>query len=137
MNNTSMKKALGMLALCSLGLMASGAQADWNRQSHGGHAYQQSRAFSQQIDARQARQMERIHAGKRAGDLTRGEFRELMHQQHTIHAMERRFRADGMIDAREFQRLDRALDVASRSIKTEKNDRQARYAYGHTPYRFN
>jgi uncharacterized membrane protein YebE (DUF533 family) len=59
-----------------------------------------------------------------------------MREQHDIRAMERRFRADGVIDAREFKRLDHALDVASRNIRAEKHDRQARNAY--RPYsRFN
>ena len=130
MKSTLMKQALGLLAASSLALAATGAQADWG---HGerGHAYQQSRMFSQQVNARQARQMERIQAGMRTGALTRGEFRELMHEQHAIRAMERHFRADGIIDAREFRRLDRALDVASRNIRAEKHDRQARYADGH------
>lgn len=35
MNSTLMKKALGVLALGSLGLMASGAQADWKPLGHG------------------------------------------------------------------------------------------------------
>jgi hypothetical protein len=53
-----------------------------------------------------------------------------MQEQHEIRAMEHHFAADGLIDAREFQRLDRALDIASRNIKLEKHDRQDRYAYG-------
>jgi hypothetical protein len=43
--------------------------------------------------------------------------------------MEQHFRADGFIDPREFQRLDRALDIASQNIRAEKHDRQARVAY--------
>jgi uncharacterized membrane protein YebE (DUF533 family) len=76
--------------------------------------------------------MERIQAGMHSGNLTRFEFRELMHEQREIRAMDHYFRADGVIDAREFQRLDRALDIASHNIKQEKHDRQARYAY--TPW---
>ncbi|HWR76037.1 MAG TPA: hypothetical protein VN283_02355 [Thiobacillus sp.] len=134
MKSTLMKKTLGILALGALGLMATGAQAGWDRggygYGHSGHAYQQSQMFSQQIDARQDRQMERIQAGKREGNLRRAEFRELMREQREIHAMERHFRADGVIDAREFKRLDHALDIASRNIQAEKHDdRQARNAY--------
>jgi hypothetical protein len=85
MKSTLMKKTLGILALGTLGLMATGAQADWDRggygQGHGSHAYQQSRMFSQQINERQDRQMERIQAGKHEGNLRRAEFRELMHEQ--------------------------------------------------------
>lgn len=131
MKSTLINTTLGMLAL---GLMASGAQADWDR---GGHAYkpafQQSQAYGQQIDARQDRQAARILAAKRAGRLSRYEFRELMHEQHRIRAMEQHFRADGFINAREFMRIERALDLASRTIKAETHDRQARSAYGRHP----
>ena len=95
------------------------------------HAYQQSQQFSQQVNARQNRQMNRIQAGKRSGRLTRYEYRELMHEQRHIRSMEQNFLADGIIDRREFQRLDRALDRASSSL-SEKHDQQARNYYGNT-----
>lgn len=134
MKNTLMKSAFGILAL---GLMATGAQADWARDGHGQkQAYLQTKAYSQQINARQDRQMDRIQAGMRSGQITRAEFRELMHEQHTIRAMEQHFRADGRISTREFQRLEHVLDVANRNIRAEKHDRQARHAYRHD-YRFN
>ena len=140
MKSKLMKKTLGVLTLSVLGLMASGAQAGWDRdgygQGHRGHAYQQSQKFTQQINARQDRQMERIQAGRHEGNLRRAEFRELMHEQREIRAMERYFSADGMIDAREFRRLDHALDIASRNIKAERrDDQQVRNAYDHR--RFN
>lgn len=129
------KQTLGMLAL---GLATAGAQAGWGHHDydHDHQAAQQSRHFSQEIDARQDRQMARIEAGMRRGDLTRGEYRRLMEEQREIRAMERRFRADGWIDAREFRRLERALDIASNNIRDEKHDRQARSDYGHR-YHFN
>ena len=140
MKNSLMKTALGMLMLGSLGLAATGAQADWGRDGHAyrqdEHAYRQNLAFNRQIDARQARQMERIRAGRHDGSLTRHEFRNLMHEQHEIHAMARHFRADGVIDAREFRRLDHALDRASHDIRVERHDSQARYANNTGP-RFN
>lgn len=135
MKSNLMKKTLGVLALGTLGLMASGAQADWDRGDYGyghhGHAYPQNPGFNQQINVRQDRQMERIQAGMREGSLTRGEYRELMQEQNEIRAMKHYFRADGMIDAHEYQRLDRVLDIADHNIRTEKHDREARYAYGH------
>jgi uncharacterized membrane protein YebE (DUF533 family) len=136
MNSNQMKQTLGILVLGSLGLMATGAQADWNRDGYGqgGHATQQSNLFSQQVNARQQKQEERIQAGMRAGSLTRSEFNDLMREQREIRAMEQRFRADGFIDAREFQRLDHALDVASQNIQAEKQDRQQRYAYKPYPW---
>lgn len=139
MKSNLMKKTFGILALGALGLMATAAHADWdgaqaNRDlgdgyGQGRHAYPQSQMFSQRINARQDRQMERIQAGRREGNLRRVEFRALMHEQREIRAMERYFRADGVIDAREFRRLDHALDIASRNIQAEKqDDRQARNA---------
>lgn len=115
--------------------MATAAQADWHRNDHPQvrHAYPQSQAYSQQINARQARQMDRIEAGNHNGILTRHEVRDLMREQHEIQAMERHFRADGIIDAREFQRLDHALNQADRNIRVERHDRQARYAYNARP----
>mgnify|MGYP001126141463 CR=1 FL=1 len=134
MKNPLMKTTLGILVL---GLMATGAQAGWARDGHGQQqANQQSKAYSQQVHARQDRQLERIQTGLRSGQITRGEFRELMHEQHTIRTMERHFRADGGIDAREFRRLELALDRASRNIRTERHDHQARHAYGQ-PHWFN
>lgn len=106
----------------------------FNPPQQGGHAYQQSQYFSQQIDARQARQMDRIQAGKRSGSLTRFEFRDLMQAQNRIRAMEQHALADGIINPREYQRLDRALDSASRDIRFEKIDQQARNNRSHNPW---
>ncbi|MDP2029922.1 MAG: hypothetical protein Q8K12_09835 [Thiobacillus sp.] len=102
-----------------------------NHDNRGDYAYQQSQKFSQQINARQHRQMDRIQADRRSGSLTRFEFRELMHEQRHIRSMEQNFLADGIIDPREFQRLDRALDQASRSIRAENRDQQARNHHGY------
>lgn len=129
MKSTLMKTTLGLLALGSLSLTAPGALAGWNHGDNDRLAFRQSQQFSQQIDARQDRQMDRIRAGMHEGRLTRYEFRESMHEQRKINAMERHFRADGIIDPREYRHLDHALDQASRSIRMEKHDRQARHAY--------
>jgi CRISPR/Cas system-associated endoribonuclease Cas2 len=131
MKSTSFKTTLSILALGVMGLATGGAQAGWgyDRGFNHGPDFNQSRMFSQQIDERQERQMERIQAGFHNGKLTRPEFRELMREQREIRHMERTFSADGRIDAREFARLDRALDEASRNIKDEKHDRQTRYGY--------
>lgn len=141
MKSTLIKSGLGLLAL---GLFATTAQANWGQGlpghplAHTQHyaALQQTRVYTQQFNARQDRQMARIRAGFREGLLSRAEYRRLMHEQGDIRAMENRFRADGVIDAREFRRLERALDVASRKIRSEMHERQARNAYGH-PTRFN
>lgn len=103
-----------------------------NQDNRGDHAYRQSQAFSRQIDARQHRQMDRIQADRRSGSLSRFAFRELRHEQRRIRSLEQHFLADGIIDPHEFQRLDRALDRASRSIRADKHVQQARYHHGHT-----
>lgn len=135
MKTNLMKTILGALMLT--GLAAGHAQADGGRHERAYFAHNdRSHQHSQQINARQDRQMERIQAGKRSGKLTRMEFRELMHEQHNIRTMEHHFRADGVIDVREPQRLNRALDIAGRNIREERHDRQVRVAYGDHP-RFN
>lgn len=69
------------------------------------------------VDARQHRQHHRIRAGRRAGEITRGEARQLYRQQARIARMERRITADGHVTGRERRHLDRALDRASRQIR--------------------
>ncbi len=130
MNTALIKKTLATLGIASLGLMAGGAQADWHRDDpgHRSNVQQQSVLYSQQISGRQHQQIKRIQSGQREGSLTRFEFRNLMHEQREIRAMERNFLADGFIDEREFSRLDHALDISSQNIRKELHDNQARYA---------
>lgn len=136
MKTTLKQFSLAMLTFGSLGLAATSAHADWGHGSndygygprHDDGLFRQSQAFGQQVAMRQARQRDRIRIGMQEGSLTRHEFRKLMEEQREIHEMERHFRADGILDVREFRRLDHALDVASRNIRMEKHDRQARYA---------
>lgn len=135
MKITALKPTFGTLALAGLLLASNGALAYWDTPGYEHHAVERSRWFSEQIDARQDRQRERIRAGLHDGRLSRGEFRELMNEQHRIRAMERHFRADGLIDEREFRRLDLALDRAGRNIREEKHDDQGRYAYNASPWR--
>lgn len=121
MKSLAFKTTATILALGFLGLAGSAYAGS----SHG-HDAKTNRVYGERIDKRQTNQMERIEAGYRNGKLTQREFRTLMKEQRDIHAMERRFRADGRIDAREFAHLDRALDTANRNIRDEKHDRQAR-----------
>jgi uncharacterized membrane protein YebE (DUF533 family) len=128
MKSNLMKKTFGILALSIMGLTATGAQAAWDRGDQGHkQAYQQTKAYTQQINARQDQQMQQIQAAKRKGNLSHSGFRALMQEQHDIRAMEQRFRADGVIDAREFRRIDRALDSAHRNIQANNH---ARHSYG-------
>jgi hypothetical protein len=149
MTSKLLKNTLVAIALGSIGLIATSAQADGNRNGYESdhrvqdsrtmqnrHANPHSRMLIQRVNVRQNQQMHRIKAGMRNGSLTRNEYRELMQQQRRIRGMEQRFRADGSIDNREFKRLDRALDRASHNIRDEKHDRQARTVYDHG-HRFN
>jgi hypothetical protein len=128
MKNLNLKTTLSILSLSLIGLTTGTANAAWGHDHGFEHGqYSQSRGYSQQINARQQTQMQRIEAGLRNGHLTRFEFRELMREQKGIRNMERRFRADGHLSHREYARLDRALDDANHNIRDEKHDRQARY----------
>jgi hypothetical protein len=134
MKSTLIKAGLGMLAL---GLVTAHAQAGWEHDGQNlKHAYLQSQTYARHVDARQKQQMKRIQHGRQSGFLTRVEFRELMQAQRKIQTMEQRFRADGLIDTREFRHLDRALDRASHTIKVKSHGHQARHAYG-SGYRIN
>ena len=99
---------------------------DHRRDEHKDHDRGQWRDTDRQIDARQDRQHDRIEQGIRSGELTRREARELLREQREIAALEARFRADGRLSPWEYRILDRELDDASRNIRQEKHDRQAR-----------
>jgi len=133
MKTSFTKSLVTLLTFAALGVAAGGAHADWGQRGPGHvfHAHQHKLLLAQQIDERQQRQMDRIHAGMRSGDLTRREFGELMREQHEIRTMEHRFWADGILDPHEFRHLDRALDVARRNIGMERHDAQARDGHGH------
>lgn len=128
MTRILMKTALSALAL---GLLATSAHADFFDRGGRGHPQvaKHSHAYIQQVNARQAQQMRRIEAAQRAGLLNRYEFRTLMNEQQQIRAIERKFRADGILNAREFQRLDRALDLAQRNIRMETLVRNTRHGH--------
>jgi hypothetical protein len=76
------------------------------------------------IDARQARQQDRIQAGVADGSLTRAEAHHLQQQQRHIRHAERHAKADGVVTAQERQRLAAMQDHASRSIHRQKHDAQ-------------
>lgn len=149
MKTQLMKKTLVALTLAGLGLIATGAQANDNqdygsryehRTSHAHNdrrdndAFRQSQRFVEQVNARQHRQIDRIRDGRESGQLTRSEYRDLMHGQRQIRSMKENFLADGRIDTREFRRLDRAQDLADREIRSEKRDQQARNNHGRSPW---
>lgn len=130
MTRTLIKTAFSGLAL---GVLAASAHAGHLDRGYPSHPQMrpQSQAYIQQINARQARQMRQIEAARRAGLLSRYEFRALRREQRQIRAMEHRFRADGILNGHEFQHLDRALRLAQRSIRRETLAHNTHPGYGH------
>ena len=79
------------------------------------------------IDARQARQEQRIQAGVARGDLTRREARALEQGQREIVRTEARARADGHVSPREMRELVAMLDRADAQIRALRHEPQRRY----------
>ena len=77
------------------------------------------------INRREHRQVRRIVHGVRSGALTKREMARLAVEQARIRVMERRFRWSGDgLSAREYLRLQRAFNRASRHIYRQTHDRQ-------------
>lgn len=100
-----------ILAALTLGVRAAGANTE-----------------TQRIHRRDAMQRERIHAGWKKGDLTRGERRHLRHGQAHIRRMERRAGRDGKITPREGRRIERAQDRQSQRIHRLRHNARRRAA---------
>lgn len=97
---------------------------------NGNHpAFQESLRMMKEINDRQDQQHDRILDGFYDKRITMREFRRLMDQQRDIRNMERTFLADGFLTRFEYQKLDAALDNASRSIYKEAHDAQGRPGY--------
>jgi hypothetical protein len=79
------------------------------------------------IDARQARQEQRIQAGVARGDLTRREARALEQGQREIARAEARAKADGHVSRREMRELVAMLDRADAQIRALRHEPQRRY----------
>lgn len=115
-----MRKMLIPIALAAT-LACGFAQAQ--ERSYGGR----SASSGDRVDARQARQTDRIRSGMANGDLTRREASALRSEQRGIRQMERHARADGVVTPRESRRLEHAQDRASRHISQQRHDRQQRF----------
>lgn len=87
-----------------------------------------------EIDARQARQMQRIENGYRDGSLTPREAAGLVHQQRAIAGFEARAKADGYLDPYERRQLRMMQNHASYSIARERHDFEGRYARPYRPW---
>lgn len=74
------------------------------------------------IDTREARQSARIHNGVVSGQLTRREAKNLRQGQQRIHRMEHRAKRDGVVTARERNRIKRAQNTQSRHIYNKRHN---------------
>ncbi len=84
-----------------------------------------SSAWAGRVAERQERQAKRIHQGVHSGELTRGETRSLVKQQHRIQHSKRRAWSDGKLTPKERVRLEVQQDKASRRIyRFKHNDNQ-------------
>lgn len=77
------------------------------------------------INERQERLDDRIDAGVRSGELTRGEAMRLRHEFHDIAQLEHRYRRGGLSNW-EIADLDRRFDALARQVRFERNDWQDR-----------
>lgn len=144
MKKSVVNTTLGLIALATMSFAASHAQANHDAPQRFdapyGHNWQERDDYRPrhnqhdnyrlaEINARQAKQQDRIRHGMRNGTLTRREFRALMSEQQFIRSMERDFMADGYLSPFEFRKLDHALDVAGRNIRMEKRDYDTRTSH--------
>lgn len=113
--------AAATLSLIGLGAQAHGPQGfgDPSDLRAGGpvHPWADTR-----IDARQARQQDRIHRAWTEGTLSRHEYRQLQREQRLIRHAEARARADGRLTPHERVRLEALQDRASRHIRLARLD---------------
>ena len=85
-----------------------------------------ARIETREIDARQARQEQRIERGLARGELTRREVRTLQQEQREIARVEARAKADGRVSRSEMRTLTAMLDHADAQIRQLSHDRDGR-----------
>ena len=91
-----------------------------------------SAAWADRSNIRDHRQTQRIRQGVRSGEITRPEVRRLKKEQRRIDSAYHRISADGHVNWRERQRLDKMQDRASRHIyRAKHNPVRRRYAVVH------
>jgi len=91
---------------------------------HGGREWSHGRGG---IDGAQQRQHEQIREGVRSGSLTPQEARRLGGEQRQIAALERRYRADGVLTRYERRDLNDELRDAGRHIYNQSYDADVSY----------
>jgi hypothetical protein len=85
------------------------------------------------VDARQARQEQRIDRGAVRGQLTGHEMRKLERQQWRVDHAEAHALADGRVTKAERVKLQHMQQRASRDIRRQKHDRQHAMAAATAP----
>lgn len=91
-----------------------------------------SAAWADRSSNRDHRQTRRIRQGIRSGEITRPEVRRLKKEQRRIDSAYHRASADGHLNWRERQRLDKMQNRASRHIyRAKHNHVRHRHAVGH------
>jgi hypothetical protein len=79
-----------------------------------------------EIDARQARQAERIERGIERGQITREEARMLRREQRTVAHFEAQYKADGFVSRDERRELTKLLDRVDDRIRLARHDADVR-----------
>jgi len=83
-------------------------------------------ADAPRADARQVAQAARIRAGVQSGELNRAEAHRMRAGQRHVKRLEKKANADGEVTAAEKARLEKAQDIQSKRIYTQKHDDQVR-----------
>jgi lactam utilization protein B len=78
------------------------------------------------VNARQHNQRARIQQGVKSGELTRRETRKVVEEQRDVRQLERAYKSDGTLTARERADLHHEQNQASRDIYRQKHDAQDR-----------
>lgn len=129
---------LGLIALATMSFAASHAQANHDTpqrfdQHHGqswqdrgdygprqGHRVNQQRIA--EINARHAKQQNRVERAMWNGNLNRGEYRTLISELQYFDTVKRDFMSDGFLTPSEIRQLENGLDAAARNFQTAKHD---------------
>jgi hypothetical protein len=122
------KTLLGMIGLfvMSLFVVASKGHAEEGRP---GRHWAKNHPHRAEAKARQHHQRERIQQGRRSGELTKEESKELHDQQKDIRETRREYVTnDGKIDQTEMKDLREKQNAASKNIYEEKHDAEKRTA---------
>ena len=77
-------------------------------------------------DRRQVHQTNRIHQGKKNGELTKKETARLAAGQAKVQRQKKRARSDGYVTRNERRRIERTQDRQSRRIFRSKHNRRTR-----------